>query len=133
MFQDWRIPGLPGGMLDELAGRHRAAVTFTANVLGRVPNSMRAAIVGDEVSWRFKTRKPRWSDRIGMWTMDFQQRVKKASKKNFQLHFVDDDEVRLLFGKVSKNRFALDFAPPFAPATALFCALTTFADKLVVA
>ena len=41
--------------------------------------------------------------------------------------------VRLLFGKVSKNRFSLDFAPPFAPASALFVALTTFASKLVVA
>jgi hypothetical protein len=65
--------------------------------------------------------------------MDFQGRVKKASKKNFQLHFLHDDEIRLLFGKVSKNRFSLDFAPPFGPATALFTALTTFADKLVVA
>ena len=94
---------------------------------------MRVAVIDGDRTWKFKTRQPKWSDKAGMWTMDFQGRVKRASKKNFQLHFLHDDEIRLLFGKVSKNRFSLDFAPPFAPASALFVALTTFADKLVVA
>ena len=108
-------------------------MTYRANVLGRVPNSMRVATIDGDDVLRFRTRAPKWSDKVQMWTMDFQGRVKRASKKNFQLHLVDDDEVRLLFGKVSKNRFSLDFAPPFAPASALFVALTTFASKLVVA
>ena len=133
LLRDWRVPELPPGCLEALGAEHRAAVTYRANVLGRVPNSMRVATIDGDDVLRFRTRAPKWSDKVQMWTMDFQGRVKRASKKNFQLHLVDDDEVRLLFGKVSKNRFSLDFAPPFAPASALFVALTTFASKLVVA
>jgi len=160
VLRDWGLDDLPGGG-DDAAGvagclparRVRGAVTYAYNVLGREPNSMRVAVVdhggaGDPRVHRFRTRPAKWNARLQMWTLDFQTRVKLASKKNFQLLDVADDDhahasspsprapaahVKLLFGKCSKNRFALDFAPPFAPATALFVALTTFASKLVAA
>ena len=41
--------------------------------------------------------------------------------------------VLLAFGKVAKDRFSLDFGSPFTPASAIFVALSTFANKLAVA
>jgi Tub family len=94
------------------------------------------------------TRKPRWSDRLDAWTMDFRGRVVKASKKNFQLVAVplahrDDNEIyvtdhssapTLMFGKVAKDRYSLDFAPgSLGPVQAFCIALSTFASKLAVA
>ncbi|KAJ8599793.1 hypothetical protein CTAYLR_004015 [Chrysophaeum taylorii] len=136
VLRDWGVDDLPPNCLPHLQRNVRAAVTYKTNVLGRVPNTMRVALVtaDNNTATRFRTRKARWNERLQMWTLEFQERVKRASKKNFQLVQEDDDHVvKLLFGKVSKNRFSLDFAPPFAPATALAIALTTFASKLVAA
>ena len=94
-----------------------------------------------------QSRKPRWSEQLEAWTMDFKGRVKKASKKNFQLISAtdvesssldvtadddDDGKVLMLFGKVSRDRFSLDFAPPLSIVQALAIALTTFTDKIAV-
>ena len=38
-----------------------------------------------------------------------------------------------VFGKVQKDRFSLDFGCPFTPVSAIFVALSTFANKLAVA
>lgn len=131
VLHDWGVDGLPTSC--PLHHRKvRAAATYTANVLGRVPNTMRVAVLVGSKPVRFRTRPARWNDKLQMWTLEFQERVKRASKKNFQL-LDETNTVKLLFGKVSKNRFSLDFAPPFAPTTALFVALTTFASKLVAA
>jgi len=60
--------------------------------------------------------------------------VKLPSKKNFILvdHSEDEERSLLMFGKVTKNRFTLDFREPFTPTQALFVALTAFASKLAV-
>jgi hypothetical protein len=94
------------------------------------------------------TRRPRWSDRMDAWTMDFRGRVLRASKKNFQLVAVplahrDDADAytgdhasapALLFGKVAKDRYSLDFSPGcLGPVQAFAVALSTFASKLAVA
>jgi len=64
----------------------------------------------------------------------FLGRVKLPSKKNFILvdHSEDEERSLLMFGKVTKNRFTLDFREPFTPTQALFVALTAFASKLAV-
>ena len=124
---------------------------YESNVLGRVPNSMSVALGGDgnepvpkggledrlEKDKRkltiLETKKPRWNAELDAWTMDFKGRVKLASKKNFQLtHKSDPDKVLMLFGKVTKSRFSLDFQPPMTACKALAVALSTFADKLAV-
>jgi len=49
---------------------------------------------------------------------------------------IQDADVLLSFGKVSHDPspgLSLDFCAPFTPVSALFVALTTFADKLAVA
>ena len=80
-----------------------------------------------------ETRKPKWNNKMDAWTMDFKGRVKLASKKNFIL--IDpqyDDRVLMLFGKVSQDKWSLDYAPPMNPLTCLFVALTAFSSKLAV-
>lgn len=42
-------------------------------------------------------------------------------------------DVVMLFGKVDKDTFSLDFKPPLSPAVAMGIALSTFAGKLAVA
>ena len=82
---------------------------------------------------RLQTRKPIWSDDLEAWTMDFHGRVKLASKKNFLL--VSENaptEVLMLFGKVGKSHFSLDFKAPMTVMQAFSIALTSFADKMLV-
>ena len=56
-----------------------------------------------------------------------------ASKKNFQLVDSEDPaQVLMLFGKVTKNRFSLDYCAPLTLVQALCIALSAFAEKLVV-
>lgn len=90
----------------------------------------------------FETKKPAWNETLGAWTLNFQGRVKMASKKNFMLvaeqgneqmeHEFSEDRIYLRFGKVSKTRFSLDFAAPLSPILALAIAASSFAHKIAV-
>lgn len=90
----------------------------------------------------FETKKPAWNDDLCAWTLNFQGRVKVASKKNFLLVAeqgnqqmeaeFSEDNVYLRFGKVSKTRFALDFQAPISPMLALAIACSSFSHKIAV-
>ncbi|KAG1686014.1 hypothetical protein DVH05_007315 [Phytophthora capsici] len=87
----------------------------------------------------FETKQPSWNEQLGAWTLNFQGRVKVASKKNFLLVGNDTNEhgdeveiTALRFGKVSKTRFTLDYAAPLAPIQALSVACSAFANKRAV-
>lgn len=102
------------------------------------------ALEGDEMMDMqiFHTKKPVWNDELHAWTLNFNGRAKRASKKNFLLtppvdlkegtSTKDDGRVFLRFGKMSKSRFSLDFRDPFSPLVALGVAVTTFAKKRAV-
>jgi hypothetical protein len=81
-----------------------------------------------------KTRKPIWSDEADAWTMDFNGRVKLASKKNFQLVDINNDKEKTLmnFGKVTKQHFSLDYCKPMTLIQCFAVALTSFSDKMMV-
>ena len=75
------------------------------------------------------------------WTLNFNGRVKIASKKNFLLSPTESDAMEnefgagttiLRFGKRKKHRFTLDYRYPFSPVQALATVMTHFAKKLVV-
>ena len=130
----------------------RVLLIYDTNVLGRVPNAMRVVVPRPGVStsthrnmhsaWQknkaefleVRTKKPKWNARMEAWTMDFKGRAKLASKKNFILIDPDDEDERvlMLFGKMTKNRWSLDFSPPLNPITCLFVAVTAFSSKMVV-
>ena len=89
-----------------------------------------------------KTMSPEWSEELQAWTLNFNGRVKMPSKKNFILSVDPENDslvhefgaktVILRFGKVTKDRFALDCRNPLSPIQALAIALTSFAKKLIV-
>ncbi|KAG3003968.1 hypothetical protein PC121_g18940 [Phytophthora cactorum] len=87
----------------------------------------------------FDTKQPSWNEELGAWTLNFQGRVKVASKKNFLLvgnetkeNGEEEEITALRFGKVSKTRFSLDYAAPLAPIQALAVACSAFANKRAV-
>lgn len=88
-----------------------------------------------------ESKKPAWNSQAFAWTLAFDGRVKKASKKNLLMVEKDteelgdqgqEDKVYLRFGKISKNCFALDHSSSISPITALAIACTRFARKLAV-
>ncbi|KAJ0398597.1 hypothetical protein ATCC90586_004759 [Pythium insidiosum] len=106
----------------------------------------------------FETKKPSWNEELGAWTLNFQGRVKMASKKNFLVvpegrvkmaskkNFLvvpevgneameaefGEEKTYLRFGKVTKARFALDYQAPMSPIIALAIACSSFAHKIAV-
>ena len=90
-----------------------------------------------------ETMRPTWKESLQAWTLNFEGRVKKASKKNFILtpqrgnthieHEFGPGETILRFGKVTKKRFSCDFRSPLTAMAALGIACSTFAEKKGVA
>ena len=65
--------------------------------------------------------------------LNFGGRVKKASVKNFIMACPDSpDHTMMLFGKVTSDRFALDFRAPLSPTIAFGIALSSLARKKAV-
>ena len=95
----------------------------------------------------FETKRPSWNTRLSAWTLNFNGRVKKASKKNFLLvakpgydSFEFEEELDkepggktyLRFGKFTKHRFILDFRKPLSPIVAVGICISAFQKKMMV-
>jgi len=137
---------------DMVQGEH-AAFIYDPNVMGRIPNAVTVIVPnlthglepGPGLIERFergqtnglmvlRTRKPEWSEAKGSWTMDFHGRVVIASKKNFKIMNSMDErrgEWLMLFGKVTKDRFSLDYRPPLSVMQVAAIAASSFCDKLM--
>ncbi|KAH8096080.1 hypothetical protein JL720_3430 [Aureococcus anophagefferens] len=121
------------------AGDARAANDFLATVSGGSASPAPGGGASGNLFERFShqdgglvvmmQRDP--AKRDGKYSLDFRGRGKVASVKNFQLIVASDhesfnrEEIVLQFCKVAANRFHLDFAPPFTPATAFALAVST--------
>ena len=81
-----------------------------------------------------KNKPPVWNAAIGAYTLDFQTHVKLPSKKNFQLVDEKDETeaLRLMFGKVERDVFHLDFNSPITPLQAFAIALSSLDRKRLV-
>ena len=76
-------------------------------------------------------KPPRWNDQVGAYVLNFNGRVTMASVKNFQLINPEDQErVVLQFGRVSKDKFTMDFQAPLCPFQAFALCLSSFDYKL---
>jgi len=77
-------------------------------------------------------REPSWNEDVGAYVLNFGGRVTQPSVKNFQLVEVagDAERVVLLFGRVDRDRFTLDFQWPLSPLQAFAIALTSLDYKL---
>jgi hypothetical protein len=139
--------GMLASAWKSIAGTTESPTTAVSNPSPRGISSMKKQI-GVPPSAVLMTRQPRWSERLEAWTMDFHGRVMRPSKKNCQLVAVPLEHLdnptpyvtdhssppALLFGKVAKDRFALDVSPGLLSSYQAFAiALSTFASKLAVA
>jgi hypothetical protein len=94
---------------------------------------------------KFKNKVPEWceSNKIYIfifkyilefkkYLLDFNGRVERGSKKNFQMVDLNDpSNVILQFGKKkSKNQYSMDFTFPLSPRQAFGVCLSTLAGKL---
>ena len=104
----------------------------------------------------FANLEPQWNESMGCYTLNFFDRVKLASKKNYQMiRPGDKNTIFFQFGKVlqktqyccprmvhpthtciaqvTKGVFALDFIAPFSPLTAFLTALSSFDHGMLAA
>ena len=77
-------------------------------------------------------KKPRWSDSVGAYVLNFNGRVTMASVKNFQLveKGSDEETVILQFGRIGKNKFSMDYRWPMSAYQAFAICLSAFDGKL---
>jgi len=99
---------------------------------------MEAKIKANQVSdlKALKNKKPRWDAAHGGHVLNFHGRVTESSVKNFQLAFAGADEesarddVILQFGKVSKDKFTLDYSWPLSPVQAFGICVASLDGKI---
>lgn len=78
-----------------------------------------------------QNKSPVWNEETKSYVLNFHNRVKQASVKNFQVCFPDDtDTVLMQFGRVSGGVFSLDFSYPLSLFQAFCIALSSFDNKL---
>ncbi|XP_066528434.1 tubby protein homolog [Hoplias malabaricus] len=78
-----------------------------------------------------KDKEPVFNTETGRHELSFGGRVTKPSVKNFQLVSAVNgaEEVVMLFGRVDKNKFVLDYRSPLCAVQAFAIALSTFQEK----
>lgn len=78
-----------------------------------------------------QNKAPQWNEETRSYVLNFHNRVKQASVKNFQLVHPDDPDYLILqFGRVSEDVFTMDFQYPMCMLQAFAIALSSFDNKL---
>eukprot|EP00727_Mastigamoeba_balamuthi_P008536 m51a1_g4304 putative tubby protein homolog isoform x3 (665) ;mRNA; f:20121-22687 len=76
-------------------------------------------------------KSPVWDEESQTYTLNFHQRVKLPSVKNFQVVHPDNvEEILMQFGRVTEFVFSLDFKYPLSLLQAFGIALTSFDNKI---
>eukprot|EP00439_Symbiodinium_sp_Y106_P045424 s5211_g5.t1 len=108
-------------------------IGYETNVFGDSPRRVSVEYVHNSDRPKMENLKPRWDKKLNSYALPFFGRVKKASAKNFQLVVnADPNTIYLMFGKVSKDVFCLDFRGPIAPLEAFAIATAALAKKRAV-
>lgn len=106
-----RVPWRPSSSSDTLIARHQA--NDNSNLVS------------------LHNKAPVWNEETRSYVLNFHNRVKQASVKNFQLVHPDDlDYIILQFGRVSEDVFTMDFQYPMCMLQAFAIALSSFDNKL---
>lgn len=108
-------------------------VGYETNLLGDCPRKVTVDFERGTTRHHMENAQPRWDKKLNSYALPFFGRVKKASAKNFQL-IVDGDSntIFLMFGKISKDVFCLDYRGPLAPLDAMAIAIAALAKKRAV-
>jgi tubby-related protein 1 len=75
-------------------------------------------------------KRPRWDENAGGHVLNFKGRVTMSSVKNFQLQAQDAEDTVLQFGRVSKDKFTLDYGYPLNALQAFAICLSTLDSKI---
>jgi len=83
----------------------------------------------------FENRQPKWNEEMGAYVLNFNNRVKLASVKNFQLVEKDPedgetDKVTMQFGRNGKDEFVVDAQWPMSLFQAFAIALSSCDSKI---
>ncbi|CAD8186443.1 unnamed protein product [Paramecium pentaurelia] len=80
----------------------------------------------------FMNRKPKWNEKTKSFTLNFYDRVKVSSIKNFQLIQINEqpEQIYIQLGKENDGKFNLDFQKPFSPLQAFMIALANYDKKI---
>lgn len=108
-------------------------IGYETNILGDCPRKITVDFERGSTRYHMENVAPRWDKKLNSYALPFFGRVKKASAKNFQL-VVDNDPntIFLMFGKISKDVFCLDYRGPLAPLDAMAIAIAALAKKRAV-
>lgn len=108
-------------------------IGYETNILGDVPRRVTVDFERDGEAYHMTNMAPRWDKKLNSYALPFFGRVKKASAKNFQLVVNDDpNTIYLMFGKISKDVFCLDFRGPLTALDAIAIASAALAKKRAV-
>jgi len=135
-----------GANVDSLTSKNKLAVhlpmsprlpictiRYETNILGECPRKITWQVDRDGQEYCMSNLLPKWDKTLGSFSLPFFGRVTKASKKNFQMVINGDpNTIYLMFGKVSKDVFSLDFRAPLSPLDAWALALAALAKKRAV-
>ncbi|CAD8110991.1 unnamed protein product [Paramecium sonneborni] len=80
----------------------------------------------------FMNRKPKWNEKTKSFTLNFYDRVKISSIKNFQLIKINEqpEQIYVQLGKENDQKFNLDFQSPLSPLIAFMIALANYDKKI---
>lgn len=108
-------------------------IGYETNILGSSPRKITVDFERDRDQYHMENLQPRWDKKLNSYALPFFGRVKKASAKNFQLVLNSDmDTIYLMFGKISKDVFCLDYRGPIAALDAMAIACAALAKKRAV-
>eukprot|EP00916_Digyalum_oweni_P001320 GHVL01002562.1.p1 GENE.GHVL01002562.1~~GHVL01002562.1.p1 ORF type:complete len:472 (+),score=59.36 GHVL01002562.1:36-1451(+) len=107
-------------------------VIYETNLIGDCPRKIRV-VTKTEKEICLENIKPKWDNKLHSYALPFFGRVKMASAKNFQLMMNgDENNIILMFGKIKKDLFCLDFRHPLSALDAFAIASAALAKKRVV-
>jgi tubby-related protein 1 len=101
--------------------------------MGECPRYFGIELFQDGHAHKLENLKPEFNQEMDCYCLNFYGRVKKASAKNFQIVYPEDnDNIILQHGKVNRDEFNIDFREPFNFVNAFAVSLVSIGKKRVV-
>jgi len=101
--------------------------------MGECPRYFKLDVNYDNEIHKLQNLKPEFNETLDCYCLNFYGRVKKASAKNFQIIYPDDnDNIILQHGKINRDEYNIDFREPFNFVLAFSVSIVAIGKKRVV-
>ena len=105
-------------------------IKYAINFLGLFGmRKMIVKIIDKKKEIIFNNKIPEWDIKYQKYLLDFNQRVRLTSKRNFILEDKNNKKV-LQCGKIDNNIYALDYESPLNPFQAFSISITSIVNKI---